>query len=98
MNRQISRLKPALPLAFGDLPVSSAKVHRMSPEDETSGRAGYRTPPAADAPGAYRLDLKAIRSRPSWTLTSAGFHEVTPGHLFQMALQTRAPVPSPGVF
>ena len=98
MNRRIAEIRPALARALGDLPINDAGARRMSPQDETAGRGGYRTAPQPSMPGAYFVDLKAIRTRPSWTLPSAAFHEVIPGHLLQMALQDPAPrTPPQGV-
>ena len=62
----------------------------MSAADEAKGRGGYREPPRDGQPGAYYVDLKAIRERPSWTLPSVAFHELTPGHLLQGPLQEAA--------
>lgn len=79
MNARVEALRPMLKLAFGDLPVPATRISRMSASDEARGRAGYREAPA------YFVDLKAIRSRPSWTLPSVAFHETVPGHFLQMA-------------
>jgi uncharacterized protein (DUF885 family) len=87
MNARIAALRPRLAQAFGDLPVAAAEVRRMSRADEAAGRGGYRDAPGDGRPGAYYLDLRAIRTRPAWTLPSAAFHEVTPGHLLQLPLQ-----------
>jgi uncharacterized protein (DUF885 family) len=87
MNAHIAALRPRLPAAFGDLPTAAGVVRRMSPADEAAGRGGYREAPGGGATPAYYLDLKAIRARPAWTLPSAAFHEVTPGHLLQLPLQ-----------
>jgi uncharacterized protein (DUF885 family) len=74
MNARLAAIRPRLAAAFGDLPIPDAVVRRMSPQDEARGRGGYREPPA------YYVDLKAIRSRPAWTLPSVAFHETVPGH------------------
>jgi uncharacterized protein (DUF885 family) len=87
MNARIAALRPRLAQAFSDLPVASAEVRRMASTDVAAGRGGYREPARDGGTGAYYLDLKAIRTRPAWTLPSAAFHEVTPGHLLQLALQ-----------
>jgi uncharacterized protein (DUF885 family) len=87
MNARIAALRPRLAPAFGDLPIAAAEVRRMSRADEAAGRGGYREAPRDGKAGAYYLDLKAIRERPAWTLPSAAFHEVAPGHLLQRPLQ-----------
>ena len=85
MNARLAVLRPRLAQAFGDLAIPAAAIRRMSLADEARGRGGYREPPA------YYLDLKAIRERPDWTLPSVAFHETTPGHALQAALQSADP-------
>ncbi|MEW5683824.1 MAG: DUF885 family protein [Pseudomonadota bacterium] len=84
MNAALATLRPRLASAFsGGIP--SAEVRRMSQEDEAKGRGGYREP------GAYYVDLKAIRDRPAWTLPSVAFHETVPGHALQAAHLAASP-------
>jgi uncharacterized protein (DUF885 family) len=90
MNARLATMRPKLAVAFGDLPIPPAEVRRMSAADEAKGRGGYREAPHDGEPGAYYVDLKAIRERPAWTLPSVAFHELTPGHLLQAALQEAA--------
>jgi uncharacterized protein (DUF885 family) len=87
MNGRVAALRPRLPEAFGDLPIDAAEVRRMSRADEAAGRGGYREAPRDGKPGVYYLDLKTIGARPAWTLPSAAFHEVIPGHLLQLPFQ-----------
>ena len=91
MNARLAALRPRLATALGDLPIAPAVVRRMSAADEAAGRGGYRESPQGDGPGAYYVDLKSIRERPAWTLPSVAFHELTPGHLLQVALQAAGP-------
>jgi len=90
MNARLAAIRPRLAIAFGDLPIAPAEVRRMSAADEAKGRGGYREVPHDGQPGAYYVDLKAIRDRPAWTLPSVAFHELTPGHLLQTPLQEAA--------
>jgi uncharacterized protein (DUF885 family) len=62
----------------------------MSAADAAKGRGGYREAGTFDKPGAYYVDLKAIRARPSWTLPAVVHHELTPGHLMQLPYEDRA--------
>ncbi|HET6971615.1 MAG TPA: DUF885 family protein [Phenylobacterium sp.] len=94
MNERLAGLRPKLPVAFGDLPIAPAQVRRMSAADLTAGRAGYREAPQDGQPGAYYVDLRAIRERPAWTLPTVAFHEVVPGHLLQLPLQAAADIPA----
>jgi uncharacterized protein (DUF885 family) len=93
MNARVAALRPRLPIAFGDLPVPEAYARRMTPAEAAAGKAGFRIPAHDGAPGAYFVDLHAIRTRPSWTLPSVAFHEVIPGHLLQLSLQAAAGPP-----
>src|SRR5436189_141674 len=61
MNARLAALRPRLAQAFGDLPIPLAQVRRMSAADVAAGRGGYREP------GAYYVDLRAIRERSAWT-------------------------------
>ena len=90
MNHRLAAIRPHLARAFGELPIAAAEVRGMSPADQAAGRAGYRQPPTGDAPGAYYVDLRNIRARPSWTLPSVVHHELLPGHLLQIPLQAAA--------
>ena len=91
MNLWLDRAIARLPTSFATLAPGSRKVRisRMSPADEAAGRQGYREAPAFDGsrPGAYYVDLKAIRTRPSWTLGSVVHHESLPGHMVQIPLE-----------
>lgn len=90
MNGRIAAVRPKLATALGDLPIAPAAARRMSPAEVAAGKGGYRVSPDDGKPGAYYVDLRAIRQRPSWTLPSVAFHEVTPGHLMQLPLQAAA--------
>lgn len=86
MHAALTALRPRLSAAFaGGIP--TAEVRRMSQEDEARGRGGYREP------GAYYVDLKTIRERPSWTLPTVAFHETVPGHALQAAQLAASPPP-----
>jgi uncharacterized protein (DUF885 family) len=87
MNAWSARIRPRLAPAFGDLAIPPAEARRMSPEDAARGRPGYREAGTFERPGAYYVDLKAIRSRPSWTLPAVVHHELIPGHLLQLPYQ-----------
>jgi uncharacterized protein (DUF885 family) len=90
MNARLAAFRPRVAAALGDLPIAPAAVRRMPAADVAAGKGGYRVAPADGKPGAYYVDLRNIRARPTWSLPSVAFHEVTPGHLFQMPLQAAA--------
>jgi uncharacterized protein (DUF885 family) len=90
MNAWAARIRPRLASAFGGLAIPPSEARRMSPADEAKGRGGYREAGTFDKPGAYYVDLHAIRTRPSWTLPAVVHHELIPGHLLQLPYQAAA--------
>lgn len=90
MNAWAARIKPALAPAFGGLAIPPCEARRMSAADEAKGRGGYREAGTFERPGAYYVDLHAIRTRPSWTLPAVVHHELIPGHLLQLPYQAAA--------
>ena len=90
MNAWQARIRPRLAPAFGDLAIPPADARRMSAADAAKGRGGYREAGTFDKPGAYYVDLKAIRARPRWTLPAVVHHELIPGHLLQLPYQAAA--------
>jgi uncharacterized protein (DUF885 family) len=90
MNAWLAQILPKLGPAFGDMRLPPAEARRMSAADAAKGRGGYREAGTFEAPGAYYVDLKAIRTRPSWTLPAVVHHELIPGHLLQLPYQAAA--------
>ena len=92
MNRWLVAAKARLPQQFAMLPAGSDRVAvvPMTPAEEAAGKAGYRTLPEGTSPGAYHVDLHAIRQRPNWSLPSVVHHETLPGHMIQLPLQAAA--------
>jgi uncharacterized protein (DUF885 family) len=91
MNAWLDKSIARLPLSFATLAPGSrgVRISRMTRADEAAGRQGYREAPSfdGDKPGFYYVDLKAIRTRPSWTLASVVHHESIPGHMVQVPLE-----------
>jgi uncharacterized protein (DUF885 family) len=91
MNAWLDKSVARLPLSFRALAPGSrgVRISRMTRADEAAGRQGYREAPSfdGDKPGFYYVDLKAIRTRPSWTLASVVHHESIPGHMVQIPLE-----------
>lgn len=92
MNLALSRAAAELPRWFSPLPpqVGAVRAARMSAAEEAAGRQGYRVLPEGDRPGRYIVDLREIGRRPSWTLPAVVHHELLPGHMVQMPLETLA--------
>jgi len=93
MNRWLGRARGRLPRLFESLPPEcvNVAVRRMTSVEEAAKKSGYRVLPSPDgAPGSYFVDLSDIRRRPDWSLASVVHHELLPGHMMQLPLQTRA--------
>jgi uncharacterized protein (DUF885 family) len=91
MNATLAKAVGRLGASFATVAPGSRNVaiSRMSRPDEAAGRQGYREAPAADGSkqGVYYVDLKTIRTRPTWTLPSVVHHEAVAGHMVQMPLE-----------
>lgn len=89
MNAMLAERRRQVALAFDAVPPSCLDVRaaRMARAEEQAGKAGYRTLPVPGRGGAYYVDLKDIRRRPSWTLPSVVAHELLPGHMIQLPIE-----------
>lgn len=89
LNDQMAAMQARLPNAFGRLPKSTVEIKRVPPEIEAGASLGYYNSPSLDGsrPGIYWINLKDTADWPSWTLPTLTYHEATPGHHLQIALQ-----------
>ncbi|MFN3229088.1 MAG: DUF885 domain-containing protein, partial [Asticcacaulis sp.] len=73
-------------------PKSKVEVKRVPEAIEAGAPGGYYNGPALDGsrPGAYYINLRDTAEWPSWTLPTLTYHEASPGHHLQVALQTEA--------
>jgi hypothetical protein len=92
MNRMLDQRRQQVPLAFGSVPpwCLDVRAARVSRAEEIAGKAGRRELPVPGKGGAYYVDLKDIRRRPSWTLASVVAHELLPGHMIQLPIEAAA--------
>jgi uncharacterized protein (DUF885 family) len=90
MNARLARVRAELGKVFTGLSTGAIDVELAGP-----GLIGYRKAPSYDGKisGAYYVDLRQIRRRPSWSLPTVVHHETLPGHLLQLPLQERAAPP-----
>ncbi len=93
MNRMLATARAKIPTAFGALPpwCLNASARALSAQEIAAGRGGYREVPTPTRAGAYVVDLKDIRRRPRWTLPSVVAHELLPGHMIQLGLESATP-------
>lgn len=89
LNRQMAEMQARLPQYFGRIPASPVEVRRVPQATEAGAPGGYYQPPTLDGsrPGAYYINLRDTAEWPKWTLPTLTYHEATPGHHHQIALQ-----------
>ncbi|HEV2081879.1 MAG TPA: DUF885 family protein [Brevundimonas sp.] len=93
LNDQMQAMDARLPAAFGRLPKSRAEIRRVPPAIEQGAALGYYNGPSLDGsrPGIYWINLKDTADWPTWTLPTLTYHEASPGHHLQIALQQESP-------
>ncbi|MFN3815426.1 DUF885 domain-containing protein [Brevundimonas sp.] len=89
LNAQVEALDPLLPRLFGRLPRSSVEIRRVPVEIQTGAPGGYYQGPPLDGsrPGAYYINLRDTANWPKFALPTLTYHEASPGHHLQVALQ-----------
>lgn len=84
----IRRLDPFIPRLFDRLPKAPYAVRRLPPEFEGSVTFGYYEPPKNyDPTGYYYYNGGDLANRPLIYAAGLIFHELAPGHHFQIARQ-----------
>ena len=79
---------PKLPELFGRLPKAPYGVARLDPALEGAMTFGYYQPPTPpEARGLYYFNGSKLDERPLIGAAALIFHELAPGHHFQIALQ-----------
>ncbi|WP_125256335.1 DUF885 domain-containing protein [Brevundimonas fluminis] len=93
LNAQMRAMDARLPAAFGRLPKSPVEIRRVPPAIEQGASLGYYNSPSLDGsrPGIYWINLKDTADWPLWTLPTLTYHEASPGHHLQIALQQESP-------
>ncbi|MFN4288736.1 MAG: DUF885 domain-containing protein [Brevundimonas sp.] len=89
LNAQMADMQQRLPDYFGRIPRSPVEVRRVPEAIEAGAPGGYYQIPALDGsrPGAYYINLRNTAEWPRWTLPTLTYHEASPGHHHQLALQ-----------
>ena len=89
LNRQVAALEPLLPRLFGRLPRAGVEIRRVPPSIQDGAPGGYYQGPPLDGsrPGAYYINLRSTRNWPKFALPTLTYHEASPGHHLQVALQ-----------
>jgi uncharacterized protein (DUF885 family) len=93
LNAQMVAMEARLPDYFGRLPKAPVEIRRVPKAIEAGAPGGYYQSPALDGsrPGAYYINLRDTAEWPKWMLPTLTYHEATPGHHHQIALQQERP-------
>lgn len=84
----MARLMPHVPTYFSKQPRAPFGVRRVDPAAEGSMTFGFYQPPTAATPtGEYRFNGSRLEDRPLLFAAPIIYHELVPGHHFQIALQ-----------
>jgi len=86
----IERANAAAPSMFRKVPRSACRVLAVEEFKERDAPFAYYFPPSADTtrPGTYYVNAYDLPSRTYSKLASTTYHEATPGHHFQIALES----------
>ncbi|MET0337918.1 MAG: DUF885 family protein [Caulobacter sp.] len=89
LNTQMADMQARLPKAFGRLPKSIVEIKRVPPEIQEGASQGYYNSPSLDGtrPGIYWINLTDTANWPLYGLPTLTYHEASPGHHLQIALQ-----------
>lgn len=95
LNAQIREISARLPEVIGRLPKAPVEVRRVPKYIEAGAPGGYYDQPSLDGsrPGIYWINLRDTAEWPKWSLPTLTYHEASPGHHNQVALQQEADLP-----
>jgi uncharacterized protein (DUF885 family) len=89
-TRQIAKANAAAPRFFGRLPLAPCEVRAVEPYQEAEAPPAFYFPPAPDGSrgGIYFVNTYQPENRPLYRLATTTYHEATPGHHFQIAIES----------
>lgn len=89
-RRQIDKANAQAPRLFGRLPVATCEVRAVEPYQEKEAPPAFYFPPAPDGSrgGIYYVNTYQPENRPLYRLAATTYHEATPGHHFQIAIES----------
>lgn len=89
LNIQMEAMQARLPRIFGRLPKAGVEIKRVPPEIQAGAGQGYYNAPSLDGtrPGIYWINLTDTANWPKFGLPTLTYHEASPGHHLQIALQ-----------
>ncbi|ABC64654.1 DUF885 domain-containing protein [Erythrobacter litoralis] len=89
-NAVLDRMEAKLPKYFGVLPKAPMVIKPVEAfREKSAGKAFYQSPaPDGSRPGTYYVNLYNLRDMSKNELEALAYHEGSPGHHLQRALQT----------
>lgn len=86
---QVARCWEAAPSMFGRLPRANCEVRLVEAFREADMPFAFYNPPTQDGsrPGVYYVNGHALERKPRHHLATTTYHEASPGHHFQIALE-----------
>jgi uncharacterized protein (DUF885 family) len=89
-QRQIAKANAQAPRWFGRLPKAPCEVRAVEPYQEAEAPPAFYFPPAPDGSrgGIYFVNTYQPENRPLYRLAATTYHEATPGHHFQIAIES----------
>lgn len=86
-TKYYDRIKPLVPKLFSRVPKAPAEYRRLNPALEASQTYGFYQPPTPASPvGVYFYNASNLKTRSLFSVPSIAYHELVPGHHFQIAL------------
>ncbi len=87
LNRYIDEITPKLGDLFNQSPAYGIEVRSFPKSREASAPGGMYTAPSLDGsqPGIYWVNLRDIKAVPTLKMKTLTYHEVNPGHHWQIA-------------
>ena len=80
-------IKPLVPKLFSRQPKAPAEFRRLNPALEGSQTYGFYQPPSPASPvGIYFYNASNLAKRSLFSVAPIAYHELVPGHHFQIAL------------
>jgi uncharacterized protein (DUF885 family) len=85
-------IKPLVPKLFSRIPKAPGEFRRLNPALEGSQTYGfYQAPSPASPVGIYYYNASNLETRSLFTVATIAYHELVPGHHFQLSLAQENP-------
>ncbi len=89
-------IKPLVPRLFSKTPQAPGEFRRLNPALEGSQTYGFYQPPTPASPvGIYFYNASNLATRSLFTVAPIAYHELVPGHHFQISLAEENPTLPP---